>query len=61
MLQKNHIIQRTGMLEKLSSGHLPTLKKEIQSILRRPPLVKTRVTHKIPNKAALERFGSIPV
>jgi hypothetical protein len=23
--------------------------------------VKTRVTHKIPNKAALERFGSIPV
>ena len=49
------------MLEKLSSGHLPTLKTEIPSILKRPPLVKTRVTHKIPNNAALERFGSIPV
>ena len=49
------------MLEKLSSGHLPMLKTGILSILQRPPLVKTRVTHKIPNKAALERFGSIPV
>jgi hypothetical protein len=61
MLQKDHIIQQTGMLEKLSSGHLPTLKTGIPSILQRSLLVKKRVTHKIPNKAALERFGSIPV
>jgi predicted alpha/beta-fold hydrolase len=61
MLQKNHIIQQTGMLEKLSSGHLQTLKTGVPSILQKPPLVKTRVTHKIPNKAALERFGNIPV
>ena len=61
MLQKKHIIQQTGMLEKLSSGHLPTLKTGIPSILQRSLVVKRRVTHKIPNKAALERFGSIPV
>jgi hypothetical protein len=61
MLQKNHIIQQTGMLEKLSSGHLPTLKTGIPSILQRSLLVKRPVTHKIPDKAALERFGSIPV
>jgi hypothetical protein len=61
MLQKNHIIQQTGMLEKLSSGPLPSLKAGIPSILQRSLLVKRRVTHKIPNKAALERFGSIPV
>ncbi len=61
MLQKNHIIQQTGMLEKLSSGYLPTLKTGIPSILQRPLLVKNCVTHKIPNKAALEKFGSIPV
>jgi hypothetical protein len=61
MLQKNHIIQQTGMLKKLSSGHIYTLKLGIPSILQRPSLVKTRFTHKIPNEAALERFGSIPV
>jgi hypothetical protein len=61
MLQKSHIIQQTGMLVKLSSGHLFMLKTGIPSILQRPPFVKTRVTHKIPNKTALERFGSIPV
>jgi len=60
MLQKNYIIQQTGMLEKLSSGHLSTLKTGIPSILQRSLLVKRLVTHKIPNKAALERFGSIP-
>jgi len=60
MLQKNHIIQQTGMLEKLSSGHLLTLKTGIPGILQRSLLVKKRVTHKIPNKAALKRFGSIP-
>jgi len=49
------------MLEKLSSGPLPSLKAGILSILQRSLLVKRRVTHKIPNKAALERFGSIPV
>jgi len=58
---KNHIIQQTEMLEKLSSGHLFMLKMGISSILQRPPFVKTLVTHKIPNKAALERFGSISV
>ena len=47
------------MLEKLSSGHLPTLKTGIPSILQRSLVVKRRVTHKIPNKAALEKFGSI--
>jgi hypothetical protein len=49
------------MLEKLSSGLLRTFKTEISSILQRSLLIKKRVTHKIPNKAALERFGSIPV
>jgi hypothetical protein len=49
------------MLEKLSSGHLETLKMGIPSILQRPLFVETHFTHKIPNKAALERFGSIPV
>ena len=61
MLQKKHIIQQTGMLEKLSIGHLPMLKTGIPSILQRSLLVKRPVTHKIPDKAALERFGSIPV
>jgi hypothetical protein len=61
MLQKNHIIRQTGMLEKLSNGLLLTFKTEISSILQRSLLIKKRVTHKIPNKAALERFGSIPV
>jgi hypothetical protein len=61
MLQKTHTIQQTGMLRKLSSGHLETLKMGIPSICQRSLLVKRRVTHKIPNKAALERFGSIPV
>jgi hypothetical protein len=53
MLQKSHIIQQTGMLVKLSSGHLFMLKTGIPSILQRPPLVKTRVIHKLrPGKAA---------
>jgi hypothetical protein len=39
MLQKSHIIQQTGMLVKLSSGHLFMLKTGIPSILQRPPLV----------------------
>ena len=30
---KNYIIQQTGMLEKLSSGHLDTLNRKIPSIL----------------------------
>jgi hypothetical protein len=37
------------------------LKTGIPSILQRSLLVKRPVTHKIPDKAALERFGSIPV
>jgi len=49
------------MLKKLSSGHLETLKMGIPSILQRPLFVKALFTHKILNKAALERFGSIPV
>jgi hypothetical protein len=49
------------MLEKLSSGHLDELNTGIPSILQRPPFVKTRFTHKITNKAALDRFGSIPL
>jgi hypothetical protein len=39
MLQKNHIIQQTGMLEKLSGGHLLTLKTGIPGILQRSLLV----------------------
>jgi len=58
MLQRTQTIQQTGMLKKLSSGHLFALKTKVPSILQWPPLVKARVTHKIPNKAALERFGS---
>jgi hypothetical protein len=61
MLQKNYIIQQTGMLKKLSSGHILTLKMGNPSILQKSLLVKRRITHKIPNKAALERFGNIPV
>jgi hypothetical protein len=61
MLQKTQTIQQTGMLKKLSSGYLETLKMGIPNILQRPPFVKTHFTHKILNKAALERFGSIPV
>jgi hypothetical protein len=49
------------MLEKLSSGHLTTLNTGIPSILQKPLLVKRRNTLKIPNKAALERFESIPL
>jgi hypothetical protein len=30
---KNYIIRQTGMLEKLSSGHLDTLNRRIPSIL----------------------------
>jgi len=61
MLQKAYTIQQTGMLKKLSSGHHETLDTGIPSILQRFPFVKTHFTHKIPNKAALERFGSISV
>jgi hypothetical protein len=60
MMQKNHIIQQTGMLGSFPAATLSMLKTGIPSILQRLFLVKTYITHKISDKAALERFKSIP-
>jgi hypothetical protein len=56
---QEYIIQKTGMPEKLSSGYPGTATMSVPGILQRPQFVRAHFTHKILNKAALERFGSI--